>query len=72
MRRLLTALVVGASLTVLGAGTALAEAPLFQFLPGAACNQGTTQARVISGNPIVPMFMVSQPSGCMTMPALHP
>lgn len=72
MRRFLVSLTVGASLVLVGASPALADAPLYQMLPDAACNDGTAAARIISGNPIVPMYMRRAPVGCMTMPGLHP
>ena len=68
MRRQLAAIALGASLAVLNAGVALAEAPHHVMLPDAACNQGTLAARVISENGIVPMYMTRPPVGCMTMP----
>lgn len=68
MRRPLAALVLGASLALLSAGVAFAEAPHHVMLPDAACNDGTWAARVISGNGVVPMFMEDDPHGCMTMP----
>lgn len=67
-RRLVAALALSASLALSGAGVALAAAPHHVMLPDAACNQGTTAARLISGNRIVPMYMISEPIGCMTMP----
>lgn len=68
MRRPLAALVLGASLALLSAGVAFAGAPHHVMLPDAACNQGTTAARVISANGVVPMYMATAPVGCMTMP----
>lgn len=68
MRRPFAALALSASLTLLSAGVALADAPHHVMLPDAACNQGTLAARVISGNGIVPMYMTRTPIGCMTMP----
>ena len=68
MRRLFAALALGASLALPSAGVALAAAPHHVMLPDAACNQGTTAARLISGNGIVPMYMARPPIGCMTMP----
>ncbi len=68
IRRLLAALALGAGLALPSAGVALAEAPHHVWLPDAACNQGTAAARPISGNGIVPMYMATQPIGCMTMP----
>ncbi len=68
MRRLLAALALGASLALPGAGVALAAPPHHVILPDAACNQGTTAARLISGNGVVPMYMATTPVGCMTMP----
>ncbi|WP_041307197.1 hypothetical protein [Intrasporangium calvum] len=56
------------SLTTINSGAAFAEAPHHVMLPDAACNTGTTAARVISGNGIVPMYMSREPIGCMTMP----
>jgi hypothetical protein len=38
------------------------------MIADAACNQGTAAARVISGNGIVPMYMATNPVGCMVMP----
>lgn len=67
-RRMLASLVLGVGLTLIGPGVALAEAPHHVMLPDAACNQGTTAARVISGNGVVPMYMATAPIGCMTMP----
>ncbi len=70
MRRPFAALALSASLMLLSAGVALAEAPHHVMLPDAACNQGTLAARVISGNGIVPMYMGwGDPIGCMTMVA---
>lgn len=67
-RRLVAALALSASLALSSAGVALAAAPHHVMLPDAACNQGTTAARLISGNGIVPMYMTRVPIGCMTMP----
>ena len=69
LRRLLRSAVLGACLALLGAGTALAsDAPHHVMIADAACNQGTAAARVISGNGIVPMYMATNPVGCMVMP----
>jgi len=68
MRRPLAAFVLGASLALLSAGVAFAEAPHHVMLPDASCNEGTLAARVISVNGIVPMYMTREPVGCMTMP----
>jgi len=73
MPRLLAAITLGTGLALFSAGLASAEAPHHVILPDAACNQGTTAARVISGNGIVPMYMATPPIGCMTMPGVfHP
>jgi hypothetical protein len=70
MRRVLVSLVLGASLAVIGAGSALAWN---QYLPAQACNPGTTSAGVASGNGVVPSRMDSgDPLSCMNMPSLHP
>jgi len=68
VRRMLASLALGVSLTLIGPAMAFAGAPHHVMLPLAACNQGTTAARVISGNMIVPMYMAAPPTGCMTMP----
>lgn len=68
MRRLLAALALGASLALPTAGVAFAAPPHHVILSDAACNQGTAAARPISGNGVVPMYMATAPSGCMTMP----
>ncbi len=68
MRSLLAAVTLGSSLVLASAGLAFAGAPHHVMLPDAACNPGTTAARVISGNGIVPMYMSRTPIGCMTMP----
>ena len=68
VRRPLAAIVLGASLALLSAGVAFAEAPHHVMLPDAACNQGTFGARLTSGNGVVPMYMATTPVGCMTMP----
>lgn len=69
MRRLVSAAVLAACLTLPGAAVAFAapQAPFWVWLPDAACNQGTQAARSISGNGVVPMYMSNAPSGCMTM-----
>ena len=66
--RPLAAVVLGPCLALLSAGVAFAEAPHHVMLPDAACNQGTSDARVTSGNGVVPMYMATTPVGCMTMP----
>lgn len=68
VRRAPVAVILAATIAVLTAGVAFAQAPHHVMLPDAACNQGTTAARIISGNGIVPMYMATQPVGCMTMP----
>lgn len=67
MRRVLVSLVLGASLAVIGAGSAFAG----NFLPAQACNAGTLSAAVISGNQVIPAKM-GIPLRCMTMPEWHP
>lgn len=67
MRRVLVSLVLGASLAVIGAGSAFAG----QYLPAQACNPGTTSAGLISDNLVVPALMGS-PLRCMNMPEWHP
>lgn len=65
MRRLLVSLLVGASLTVIGAGSAGAVS---QPLPDAACNQGTASTPDPNGIWFVPMDMSpGVAGGCMTM-----
>ena len=69
LRRLVAATVLAAGLTLPGAAAAFAapQAPFWVWLPDAACNGGTSAARSISGNGVVPMYMHNDPSGCMTM-----
>lgn len=68
MRRVLVSLVLGASLAVIGAGSALAWN---QDLPNQAC-AGTARAGVI-GNQVVPSLMdAGDPGSCMNMPSWHP
>jgi hypothetical protein len=71
MRRVLVSLVLGASLAVIGAGSALAWN---EVLPDKACNGGTTSAAGISENDVVPWVMTSCPlvGSCMNMPELSP
>jgi hypothetical protein len=66
MRRVLLSLVLGASLAVIGAGSAFGGN---QVLPDQACNPGTTRAGAVSGNLVVPKVMGP---GCMNMPTDHP
>lgn len=66
VRKALVALALCASLALLTAGTTFAGAPHHVTISDAACNPGTTAARQVSGNDIVPMYMA--PIGCMTMP----
>ncbi len=67
IRTLLSSLALATALSLAGAGAALAEAPHHVMISDAACNQGTTDARLISGNGIVPMYMSRPPVGCMVM-----
>lgn len=69
MRRLVSAAVLATCLTLPGAAVAFAapQAPFWVWLPDAACNDGTSAARSISENGIVPMYMTREPIGCMTM-----
>lgn len=84
VRRLLTALTLGATLAMLNAGGALAEPPLYHNLPdgseackwwpaaGGEGGLGTYHARQeVNGNNALPMYMLTAPSGCMNMPALN-
>lgn len=68
MKKLFASLVLAGGLALTGPAVALADAPHHVMLPDAACNPGTAAARVISGNGIVPMYMSTNPVGCMTMP----
>ncbi len=83
-RSLLAALALGASLTLIGSGVALAAPPFFHNLPegsnackwwpaaGGSGQLGTFHARQEeNGNGAVPMYMVTAPVGCMNMPGLN-
>lgn len=68
MKKLFASLVLAGGLALIGPAAALADAPHHVMIGDAACNQGTAAARIISGNGIVPMYMSTNPIGCMTMP----
>jgi hypothetical protein len=83
-RRLLVALALGGTLALLSAGATLAAPPFFHNLPegsnacrwwpaaGGPGDLGTYHARQeVGGNLALPMYMVSEPSGCMNMPGLN-
>lgn len=65
MRRVIVSLVLGASLVVIGAGSAFGVS---QTLPDAACNQGTASTPDPNHIWYVPMDMTpGVAGGCMTM-----
>ena len=68
MRRVISTLVMSLSLVLISSAPAFAAAPHHVMIGDAACNSGSAAARVISGNGVVPMYMVANPTGCMVMP----
>lgn len=84
MRRLLTALVLASAVALIGSTAAFAAPPFFHNLPdgsnacwswpaaGGAGELGTYHARQeVNGNSALPMYMTSDPVGCMNMPGLN-
>jgi hypothetical protein len=68
MKKTFVSFGLGMVLALAVPGVAVADGPHHVMVSDAACNDGTSAARVISGNKTVPMYMVTAPIGCMTMP----
>lgn len=72
LRRVVACLAIaGGAMVVVPLSPAKADGPIINWLPDAACNQGTANAQVSNPNPFNPHTPHSHPgTDCMTMPGL--
>lgn len=63
--------IAGAGLILPLSSSAAADGPMINWLPDAACNQGTANAQASNPNPFNPHTPHSHPgTDCMTMPGM--